>query len=69
VVFLDLGLPGMDGFELCRALKRDPALKSVRVIAVTGYAQEDFRKRSREAGCEMHLVKPVSSEVLKQLLE
>jgi CheY-like chemotaxis protein len=67
-VFLDLGLPGLDGFEVCRKLKADPALKSARVIAVTGYPQEEYRLRSREAGCELHLVKPVRPEVLEQLL-
>lgn len=67
-VFLDLGLPGLDGFEVCRKLKADPALKSVRVIAITGYTQEEYRVRSREAGCDLHLVKPVRPEVLDQLL-
>jgi len=67
-VFLDLGLPGLDGFQVCKQLKADPALKSVRVIAITGYPQEAYRVRSREAGCELHLVKPVRPEVLEQLL-
>ena len=67
-VFLDLGLPGLDGFEVCKKLKADPALKSVRVIAITGYTQEEYRVRSREAGCDLHLVKPVPPEVLDQLL-
>jgi two-component system CheB/CheR fusion protein len=69
VVFLDLGLPGMDGFELCRQMKRDAELKSARVIAITGYGQEEYRRRSQEAGCEAHLVKPVEAQVLKALLE
>jgi CheY-like chemotaxis protein len=67
-VFLDLGLPGLDGFEVCKKLKADPALKSVRVIAITGYPQEEYRLRSQQAGCELHLVKPVRPEVLEQLL-
>ena len=69
VVILDLGLPGMDGFELCRRLKRDPDLRAVRVIALTGYNQDEYRVRSREAGCEIHLVKPVEPQVLQTLLE
>ena len=69
VIILDLGLPGMDGFELCRKLKKDEALKTVRVIAVTGYGQEEYRARSREAGCEAHLVKPVSPGVLQAIIE
>jgi CheY-like chemotaxis protein len=67
-VFLDLGLPGLDGFDVCKRLKADPALNGVRVVAITGYTQEHYRLRSREAGCEQHLVKPVRPEVLEQLL-
>jgi CheY-like chemotaxis protein len=69
IVLLDLGLPGMDGFELCRKLRREPELKSVRVIAITGYSQEDYRARSKEAGCDLHLHKPVDPRVLKDILE
>ena len=64
VCVLDLGLPGMDGFELARrirARKRDP---SIRLIALTGYGQESDRRRSREAGFDLHLVKPASLEQL-----
>jgi CheY-like chemotaxis protein len=67
-VFLDLGLPGMDGFELCKRMKRDPALRGARVIAVTGYAQEDYRLRALESGCELHFVKPLHPKVLAALL-
>lgn len=69
IIVLDLGLPGMDGFELCRRLKADAALRAVRVIAVTGYGQEECRVRSREAGCEAHLVKPVDPKVLQGLID
>jgi CheY-like chemotaxis protein len=68
VVLLDLGLPGMDGFELCRRLKRDSALSGARVIAITGYGHDDYRRRALEAGCELHLLKPVPTEVLEALL-
>jgi DNA-binding response OmpR family regulator len=67
-VLLDLGLPGMDGFDLCKRLRREPALEKTRIIAVTGYAQEDYRQRSKEAGCDMHFVKPLDPRVLEQLL-
>ncbi len=69
VIILDLGLPGMDGFELCRKIKSDAVLKPVRVIAVTGYGQEEYHTRSREVGCEAHLVKPVDPKVLQALIE
>ena len=67
-VLLDIGLPGMDGFEVCRRIKRKPALEGVRVIAVTAWAQEEYRARSKEVGCELHLVKPVPVPVLEELL-
>lgn len=69
-VLLDLGLPhGMDGFEVARRLRQQPELRSARVIALTGYGSEEHRARSRESGCELHLVKPVSPQALFDLLE
>jgi CheY-like chemotaxis protein len=68
IVLLDLGLPGMDGFEVCKRIKSYAGLEHTRVIAITGYAQEEHRLRSRAAGCEMHLIKPVPTRVLEQLL-
>lgn len=67
-ILLDLGLPGMDGFEVCKRIKADPMLKAARVIAITAYGGEEYRARSKAVGCEMHLVKPVSSSVLEELL-
>jgi CheY-like chemotaxis protein len=68
VVFLDLGLPGMDGFEVCRRLKREPGLEAARIISITAYSQEEYRKRSLAAGCEVHLLKPVEAKQLADLL-
>jgi two-component system CheB/CheR fusion protein len=67
-VFLDLGLPGMDGFEVCKRLKAEPGMEKTRIIAITGYAQDEYRKRSQEAGCEIHLVKPLDPRFLDSLL-
>jgi CheY-like chemotaxis protein len=67
-VFLDLALPGMNGFEVCRRLKRQPELEGARVIAVTAYAQEEYRQRSRDAGCEGYIVKPLDPATLSELL-
>lgn len=67
-VFLDLGLPGLDGFEVCRRIKSDPVLQNVRIVAITGYRQDEYKARSRDAGCELHLIKPVSPRVLEDLL-
>lgn len=69
IVLLDIGLPGMDGFELCRRLKREPALAAARVIAVTGYGQEAYRQRALAAGCDGYYVKPLDPKVLYALLE
>jgi CheY-like chemotaxis protein len=68
VILLDLGLPGMNGFEVCERIKADPVLKAARVIAITAYGGEEYRARSKAVGCEMHLVKPVSAGELEELL-
>lgn len=67
-VLLDLGLPGMDGYDVCRRFKRDPALRKARVIAITAYSDPDSRRRSAEAGCEAHFAKPVNLQELEDLL-
>lgn len=69
IVLLDLGLPGMDGFELCRRLKRDPATADARVIVITAYRLEEHRAKSVAAGGELFLVKPVSPDMLFDVLE
>jgi PAS domain S-box-containing protein len=69
VVLCDLGLPGMDGFQVAKALRQDPATASARLIAVTGYGQEEDRRRAREAGFELHLTKPIRFAELQRLLE
>jgi DNA-binding response OmpR family regulator len=58
VVLLDLGLPGLDGYYVCSRLKSEPGLEDVRVIAVTAYVQDEYRIRSRAAGCDLHIGKP-----------
>jgi signal transduction histidine kinase len=68
VVLLDIGLPGLDGFAVCRRLRQHPATARARIIAVTGYTQEEDRRRSREAGFDAHLVKPVDLDALEGLL-
>lgn len=69
IVLLDLGLPGLDGFEVCSRLKHEAGMERLRVIVVTGYASDEHRVRSRAAGCEVHLVKPVAVDTLFGLLE
>jgi two-component system CheB/CheR fusion protein len=67
-VFLDIGLPQMDGYEIARRLRADPAAKRVHLIALTGYGQQHDRERAREAGFGAHLVKPADIEAVNQVL-
>ncbi len=68
VVLCDIGLPEMDGFEVARRLKADPATAGCHLVAITGYDQEEDRRRATEAGFEHHLVKPVDPDRLFELL-
>ncbi|HEU4834013.1 MAG TPA: PAS domain S-box protein [Pyrinomonadaceae bacterium] len=68
VVLLDIGLPGLDGHEVCRRVREQPWGKNIVFIALTGWGQEDDRRRSDEAGFNGHLVKPVDYDKLLELL-
>lgn len=67
-VLLDLGLPGCSGYEVCRRLRREPWGQEPFVVALTGWGQEDDKRRTSEAGFDLHLVKPVRPEVLLELV-
>ena len=67
-VLCDIGLPGMDGYAVARALRADPELRSAYLIALTGYGQEEDRRRAVEAGFDTHLTKPADFGALRQLL-
>jgi PAS domain S-box-containing protein len=68
VVLLDIGLPGMDGYEVARRMRALPALENVSLIAVTGWGQEEDRRRSQSAGFNYHLIKPLNLNSLETLL-
>jgi CheY-like chemotaxis protein len=68
IVLLDIGLPGMDGLEVARRMRADPDLAGTKLIALTGYGQDEDRRMSQEAGFDRHLVKPVSIDDLRGLL-
>ena len=68
VVLLDIGLPKLDGHEVCRRVREQPWGKDIVMIALTGWGQEDDRRRSEEAGFNGHLVKPVDYDKLLELL-
>src|SRR5262245_45408434 len=69
VILMDIGLPHLDGYEVASRLRQEPATRDLYLVAMTGYGQEEDRRRSREAGFDCHLVKPVDPEDLQQLLE
>jgi CheY-like chemotaxis protein len=68
VVLLDIGLPGLDGFEVARQLRGQADADGMLLVAVSGYGQEADRRRAREAGFDHHLVKPVELGELGRIL-
>jgi PAS domain S-box-containing protein len=68
VVLLDIGLPKLDGYEACRRIREEAWGREMVLIAVTGWGQEDDRRRSHEAGFDYHLVKPVDPHALMNML-
>lgn len=69
LILLDIGLPEMNGYEVCRAMRLEPSLKEVVIAAQTGWDQAEHRRLSKEAGFDLHLVKPVRLATLKELLD
>jgi CheY-like chemotaxis protein len=68
VVLLDIGLPGMNGYEVARRLRADPALSRAVVVALTGWGSEEDKRQSREAGFDFHLTKPVEVTAIQTIL-
>lgn len=68
VALLDLGMPELNGFDLARALRREPALSGLVLVALSGWGTEDDRSRSREVGMDHHLTKPVMLEDVQRIL-
>jgi CheY-like chemotaxis protein len=68
LVLLDIGLPGMDGYEVARRLRLQPWAGHAKLVALTGYAGAEERRRAQSAGLDGHLDKPVDFEVLRELL-
>ena len=68
VVLLDIGLPVMNGYAVVRALRERPEFTNVHIAAVTGWGQEEDRRKAREAGFDSHFTKPLSPEALHDLL-
>src|SRR5208283_3409097 len=68
IVLCDLGLPGMDGYEIARALRADESSKDVFLVALSGHTLPEDLQRASEAGFQRHLAKPPSPEKLEELL-
>ena len=68
LVFLDIGLPDMNGYEVARRLRHEAGLASAKTIALSGYGAERDRLRSKEAGFDLHLVKPVDPQSLSGVI-
>jgi CheY-like chemotaxis protein len=68
VLLLDIGLPGLNGYEVCRRIRQQPWSKNLVLVALTGWGKEEDRRKSAEAGFDSHLVKPVDHAVLAGLL-
>ncbi|MDB5812358.1 MAG: hybrid sensor histidine kinase/response regulator [Betaproteobacteria bacterium] len=68
VIVMDLGMPGMDGYEAARRIRQSPGGRSLVMIALTGWGQEGTRKKALEAGFDFHAVKPVDIDVLKNYI-
>jgi CheY-like chemotaxis protein len=69
VVLVDIGLPGLDGFEVARRIRASDEGKHMRLVALTGYGDVADRQRAMESGFDAHLVKPIDPDYLYQLLE
>ena len=69
VVLMDIGLPMLNGFDAARRIRQQPGGNGMVMVALTGWGQEDDRRRSREAGFDQHLVKPVDPVALETLLD
>lgn len=68
-ILLDIGLPVLDGYEVAKQLRQQYGAATPRLIAITGYGQPNYRKKSQAAGIDLHLVKPVHFDELNAMLE
>ena len=69
IAFLDIGMPHIDGYQLAAMLRAEPTLKGICLVAVTGYGSQEFRVRSRQAGFDAHVTKPVTVPLIEATLE
>jgi CheY-like chemotaxis protein len=68
VMLLDLGMPGMNGYEVCREIRKQPWGGDILLIAQTGWGQDQDRQRTKDAGFDGHLTKPIDHDRLEEIL-
>ena len=68
IAILDIGLPGLNGYKVAERIRANPRLANIKLVALTGWGQEEDRRRSADAGFDHHLVKPVSPDALAGIL-
>jgi len=68
VVLCDVGLPGMDGYTVAQALRREPGLRNTFLVALTGYALPEDQRRAADAGFDAHLTKPATIAAVQQVV-
>lgn len=68
IAFMDIGMPGLNGWDVVRLFRQDPLFRGLKVYALTAYSSEEDRRKSREAGFDLHLVKPIGTAELETLL-
>jgi CheY-like chemotaxis protein len=68
VMFVDVGMPGMTGYDLARQIRRDPALSKIHLVALTGYGREEDRARAVDAGFDVHVTKPLAESRLREVM-
>jgi CheY-like chemotaxis protein len=68
LILLDIGMPKLNGYEACRRIRKEPWGKGILIAAVTGWGQEEDKRRSEKAGFDHHLIKPVGPTAIEKLL-
>ena len=68
VAFMDIAMPGLNGWDVVRMFRQDPLFRTLKIYAVTAYSSDEDRRKSRDAGFDQHLVKPIGTAQLEELL-